>query len=59
MEQVQPVQIAAPVRGWGQTMRRDAWWLQPLAVFLGLSTAIGYMTWAALQGEFYHFGSYL
>ena len=23
-------------REFGQTMRRDAWWLQPLVVFLGL-----------------------
>ncbi|MEE2964150.1 MAG: succinate dehydrogenase [Acidobacteriota bacterium] len=59
MEQIHRVQIAALVRGWGQTTRSDAWWLQPLVVFLGLSTAIGYMTWAAFQGEFYHFGPYL
>ncbi|HMQ16829.1 MAG TPA: hypothetical protein PKC49_12735 [Phycisphaerae bacterium] len=28
-------QAALPLkqRGWGQTMRRDAWWVQPLAVF--------------------------
>ena len=34
-----------------QTSRRDNWWIQPLAVFLGLSTFIVYSTWAALQGD--------
>jgi hypothetical protein len=40
-------------------MRKDAWWLQPLLVFLGLSTFIVYATWAAFQGEHYTFGPYL
>ena len=53
------VHITTPVRGWGQTTRSDAWWVQPLAVFVGLSTFIGYSTWAAFQGEHYHFGPYL
>ena len=56
---MEQVQIAAPVRGWGQTARPDAWWLQPLAVFCGLSTFIIYSTWAAFQGEYYHSGPYL
>ncbi len=34
----------------GQTSRTDAWWLQPLLVFLGFSAFIVYSTWAALQG---------
>ncbi len=42
-----------------QTSRRDNWWMQPLAVFLGLSTFIVYSTWAALQGHYYRFGPYL
>jgi hypothetical protein len=40
-------------------MRRDVWWLQPAAVFLGLSAFIVYATWASFQGEHYHFGPYL
>jgi hypothetical protein len=40
-------------------MRQDAWWLQPLAVFLGLSTFIVYSTWAAFQGAHYTYGPYL
>ena len=37
------------------TARSDWWWAQPLAVFLGLATAIAYMTWAAFQGTSYHY----
>lgn len=37
----------------GETSRRDAWWTQPAAVFLGLTAFIVYSTWAALQGEHY------
>ena len=40
-------------RSFGETSRRDRWWLQPLAVFLGLSTFVVYSTWAALQGDHY------
>ena len=40
-------------------MRTDAWWVQPLLVFLGLSTFIVYATWAAFQGVHYTFGPYL
>lgn len=46
-------------RAFGSTMRRDAWWLQPLAVLLGLGTFIVYATWAAFQGRNYTFGPYL
>ena len=47
-----------PIRA-GQTSRKDLWWVQPLAVFLGLGTFVAYSTWAALQGVDYHFGNYL
>jgi len=46
-------------RRFGETARRDAWWVQPLLVFLGLSTFIVYATWAALQGANYWYGTYL
>jgi hypothetical protein len=46
-------------RGFGETLRRDAWWLQPVATFLGLGAFVVYATWAALQGEYYHSGPYL
>ena len=43
----------------GETSRRDFWWTQPLAVFLGLSVFGAYLTWAAFQGSHYEFGNYL
>src|SRR6266498_3435001 len=46
-------------RGFGQTMRPDAWWVQPLLTFLGLSAFIIYATWAAFQGANYRSGPYL
>ncbi len=46
-------------RTFGRTMRRDAWWLQPLAVLLGLGGFVVYSTWAAFQGEHYTAGPYL
>jgi hypothetical protein len=50
---------ALPRRAFGSTARRDVWWVQPLAVFLGLSTFIVYSTWAAFQGTHYTYGPYL
>lgn len=46
-------------RRFGQTTRRDAWWVQPLVVFIGLSTFVIYSTWAAFQNAHYTFGPYL
>lgn len=51
-------QLGEP-RGFGETRRRDAWWVRPLAVFLGLGAFVAYSTWAAFQGEYYHWGPYL
>ncbi|HIF07019.1 MAG TPA: succinate dehydrogenase [Gemmatimonadetes bacterium] len=49
-----------PVRSsFGQTSRTDAWWLQPLVVAVFLLLAVIYLTWGAIQGEFYTFGNYL
>jgi hypothetical protein len=45
--------------GFGQTRRRDSWWIQPAAVFLGLSAFIVYATWAAFQGNHFRYGPYL
>jgi len=46
-------------RRFGQTARRDAWWMQPAAVFAGLAAFVVYSTWAAFQGDHYHYGPYL
>ena len=51
--------VTVPVPKFGQTARRDAWWLQPLLVFATLSSFVIYATWAALQGEHYTWGPYL
>jgi hypothetical protein len=47
------------VRRFGETSRRDGWWLQPLVVFLVLSGFIVYATWAAFQGNNYTYENYL
>lgn len=52
-------EVSLKASGFGQTRRTDAWWVQPLVVFLGLSTFIAYSTWAAFQAEHYAFGMYL
>ena len=46
-------------RRFGETMRRDRWWVQPLAIFLVLSSFLVYATWAAFQNAHYTFGPYL
>src|SRR3954463_10270673 len=46
-------------RGFGETMRRDAWWIQPLVVFTLLLSFVVYATWAAFQNANYWYGSYL
>ena len=46
-------------RRFGETMRRDAWWVQPLVVFVILSAFLAYATWAAFQNAHYEYGPYL
>ena len=43
-------------RGFGETSRRDKWWVQPLVVFTILSSFIAYTTWEGFQAKnyFYH-----
>ena len=57
MQQVAPSPLIR--RGFGNTSRKDAWWVQPGITFLVLAGFVVYATWAALQGEHYHFGPYL
>jgi len=53
--------VSVPVarRRFGETQRRDAWWVTPLVVFLILSAFVVYATWAAFQGQYYASGPYL
>jgi hypothetical protein len=43
----------------GETARRDPWWVQPGVILLGLLAFIVYSTWAAFQGQHYRFEGYL
>ena len=52
-----PVKFVA--RGYGETYRRDAWWVEPLVVFLVLGGFVVYATWAAFQNAHYTYGPYL
>ena len=49
----------APPRRFGETMRRDAWWVQPATVFVVLGAFVVYATWAAFQNAHYAWGPYL
>jgi len=53
--------LELPVKNqrFGQTARKDLWWLSPLVVFIVLSSFVVYATWAAFQGEHYTYGPYL
>ena len=52
-------QLPVIPRRFGETMRRDWWWVQPATVLLILSSFIVYATWAAFQGRHYTHGPYL
>ncbi len=42
-------------RSFGETMRKDAWWVQPLLILIGLGAFIVYSNWAAFQNAHYWF----
>ena len=46
-------------RRFGETMRRDRWWIQPLIIFIILTSFLVYATWAAFQNAYYTSGPYL
>jgi len=43
----------------GQTMRKDTWWLEPLLVGLGFAAFIVYATYRACENQFFEIGPYL
>jgi hypothetical protein len=51
--------IPGTIQRFGYTTRRDAWWVKPAIVFIILTAFVIYTTWAAFQGEYYSYGSYL
>jgi hypothetical protein len=56
---VPDLHASLPLRRFGETTRRDAWWLQSAVVFIGFSAFIIYSTWAAFEGTNYAWGPYL
>jgi hypothetical protein len=52
-------QLPVVHRGFGETLRRDAWWVQPAITFVVFSSFIIYATWAAFQNAHYTYGPYL
>jgi hypothetical protein len=52
-------QLPVIQRGFGETYRRDAWWVQPVVVFVILASFVVYATWAAFQNAHYTYGPYL
>jgi hypothetical protein len=41
-------------RGFGQTLRTDLWWIQPLAVFLGFGVFLVYAHFRVFEGDLYY-----
>ena len=52
-----PVKIVP--RDFGETRRRDWWWVEPMIVFTVFGGFVAYATWAAFQNAHYTFGPYL
>ena len=46
-------------RGFGETLRRDPWWVQNIVVVVVFTSFLAYGTWAAFQNAYYHSGPYL
>ena len=52
-----PVKIVP--REFGETRRRDWWWVEPMIVFTVFGGFVVYATWAAFQNAHYTYGPYL
>ena len=52
-----PVKIVP--QGFGETRRRDWWWIEPMTVFVVFGGFLVYGTWAAFQNAHYTYGPYL
>jgi hypothetical protein len=46
-------------RSFGETERRDWWWIEAILVVIVFSSFLGYGTWAAMQNEHFESGPYL
>ncbi len=47
--------VHLPVVGFGNTLRKDAWWAGPAATAAVLASFIAYATFRAFENNFYHF----
>ena len=52
-------QVYLPIRRFGETTRRDMWWLQSAVTLFVFSAFIVYSTWAGYSNAHYEFGPYL
>jgi hypothetical protein len=54
-------EVDVPLRRlkFGETQRRDSWWVKPLVVFVVLSAFVVYATWRAFANAHYWAGPYL
>lgn len=51
--------VHLPVVGFGDTLRKDAWWAGPLATFVVLTSFIVYATFRAFENGYFTYGPYL
>jgi hypothetical protein len=56
---VKVIPVKIQPRGFGETQRRDWWWIEPMIVVIVFSSFLGYGTWAALQNTHFEYGPYL
>ena len=54
-----PATTLPAARRFGETTRRDAWWVQSAVTFFGFTAFIIYSTWAGYSNANYEFGPYL
>jgi hypothetical protein len=51
--------LAIKQKGFGATMRGDAWWVELVPVIIVLGAFSVYATWRAFENSYYQWGSYL
>jgi hypothetical protein len=56
---MQAIPVKIVPQGFGETRRRDWWWLEPMLVLTVFTTFIAYTTWAAFQNAHFEHGPYL
>lgn len=54
-----PTLIGGYQSGLAATVRQDRWWVEPLITGIGFALFVIYSNWAAFQGAYYWYGSYL